>query len=58
MTLPRTQTNILMDGDTALVSTRARGVVEGVAIKLGEMMDEPRHVRAGRRLPLRSRYSP
>ena len=40
------QTAILMaDESTLEVSVKARGVVEGVAIKLGEMMDEPRHVR-------------
>ena len=33
------------DGAAAALSVKARGVVEGIVIRLGEMLDEPRHVR-------------
>ena len=42
------QSAVLMNDDSSGFSTKARGVVEGVAIRLGEMMDEPRHVRRER----------
>ena len=43
------------DGAAAALSVKARGVVEGIVIRLGEMLDEPRHVRGGARREKRER---
>ena len=41
------QMEIILNDDPS-VSERVRGIAEGMAIKMGEMMDQPRHQRIAR----------